>query len=120
MDKMIAYCGLSCSTCPIYLATIEKDEGRKIVIREAIVEQCVQQYGMHLQLEDITDCDGCKADTGRLFSGCFGCEIRKCAMKRNMESCAYCIDYGCEKLEQQFLFDPDAKNRLEEIRRAMN
>jgi len=40
--------------------------------------QCSKLYGVNLQLKDITDFDECKANTGRLFSGCLYCEIRKC------------------------------------------
>jgi hypothetical protein len=85
-------------------------------MRESIVELCSQQYGMNLRLEDITDCDGCRANDERLFSGCLNCEIRKCAGKKNIENCAYCNNYACEILKKHFLLDPGAKTRLEEIR----
>jgi hypothetical protein len=73
-------------------------------MRESIAEQCSKVYGMNLQPEDITHCDGCRVDTGRLFSGCFNCEVRKCASLKNIESCAYCSYY------------PGSQIRLEEIR----
>ncbi len=85
-------------------------------MRESIVELYSQQYGMNLRLEDITDCDGCRANDERLFSGCLNCEIRKCAGKKNIENCAYCNNYACEILKKHFLLDPGAKTRLEEIR----
>jgi hypothetical protein len=71
---------------------------------------------MEMQLQDITDCDGCCAGTGRLFSGCARCEIRKCAIERELTSCAYCIDYCCEKLLKHFETDPSARDRLEKLR----
>jgi hypothetical protein len=120
MNKMISYCGLSCDACPIRLATIEKDESIKQILKASIVRECFEKYAMNLQLKDITDCDGCKVNTGRLFSGCLKCGIRQCATGKNIESCAYCTDYACEKLEKQFLLDPETKLRLEEIRRSMN
>ena len=113
---MIAYCGLTCSSCPIYLATLEKDKSRQQVMRESIAEQCSKLYGMNLQSEDITDCDGCKADSGILFSGCLNCEIRKCASQKNIENCAYCSDYACGILRKHFSHDSTAQTRLEEIR----
>jgi len=85
-------------------------------MRESIVELYSQQYGMNLRLEDITDCDGCRANDERLFSGCLNCEIRKCAGKKNIENCPYCNNYACEILKKHFLLDPGAKTRLEEIR----
>ncbi len=112
---MIAYCGLLCDSCPIHLATIEKDKLLQQKMRAYIAEQCFKEYGMDLQPGDITDCDGCRANTGRLFSGCLSCEIRKCAIEKNVESCAYCADYICKKLRKQFLLDPDAQRRLEDL-----
>ena len=120
METMIAYCGLRCDTCPIHLATLEQDNSRKKTMRESIVEQCNKQYGMNLQFKDITDCDGCQANTGRLFSGCLNCEIRKCAVERSIESCASCYDYACELLKKHFSLDPDARERLNKIRLANN
>ena len=112
---MIAYCGLLCDSCPIHLATIEEDKLLQRKMRASIAEQCFREYGMELEPEDITDCDGCSANTGRLFSGCLSCEIRKCAVGKNVESCAYCNDYICKKLKEHFLQDPDAQRRLEEL-----
>ena len=114
--KMLAYCGLRCDTCPIHLATIEKDEERKFEMRVSIVEQINRQYNKDLMPEDISDCDGCKAKGGRLFTGCLGCEIRNCALQRNIESCAYCDEFGCEKLQKHFCLDPESFSRLEELR----
>jgi hypothetical protein len=115
---MIAYCGLTCGSCPIHLATLEKDKSNQQKMRVSIARICSEQYGMNLQPEDITDCDGCRADTGRLFSGCRNCEIRKCAIRRNLESCAYCPEYACDKLKEFLRREPDAQIRLKEILNA--
>jgi hypothetical protein len=113
---MIAYCGLKCDSCLIHMATLEQDLSRQREMRISIARQCTEQYGMKLQPEDVTDCDGCKANTGRLFSGCSKCGISKCANQRDIESCAFCKDYACERLQDFFNHDPEAKIRLEEIR----
>ena len=117
MNTVIAYCGLTCDSCPIHLATLEKDKSHQTKMRVEIADQCTKLYGMNLQPKDITDCDGCKANTERLFSGCFNCEIRKCAILKNMINCAYCSDFACDKLKKHFAIDPDARDRLEEIRK---
>jgi hypothetical protein len=117
METMIAYCGLKCDTCPIHLATNEPDQIKQQKMRESIAELCTKQYGMNLQPEDITDCDGCSANTGKLFSGCWDCEIRKCAIQKHVESCAFCNDYACNILQEHFSHDPEAQIRLEDIRR---
>ena len=118
MDTMVAYCGLTCDSCPIHLATLEQDKSRQKTMRESIAEQCNKIYKMNLQFNDISDCDGCRNNTGRLFSGCMNCEIRKCAIEKNIESCAFCGDYACELLKKHFLLDSNAKTRLDNIRQA--
>jgi len=42
--------------------------------------------------------DGCRTEGERLFSGCRQCPIRACARQRKVESCAFCGEYGCERL----------------------
>jgi len=69
---------------------------------------------------EVNDCDGCRAITGRLFSGCMTCEVRKCASQKNIENCAYCNDYACERLMKFFETDYGAQTRLEEIRNQIN
>ena len=113
---MIAYCGLECESCPIHSATLEKDRSSQLTMRVSIAQQCSERYGMTMKPDDITDCDGCIVDSGRLFSGCLKCEIRKCAGLKNIENCAYCNDYACEKLMDHFLLDPGPQARLDEIR----
>jgi len=116
MAKILAYCGLRCDTCPICLATREKNEDRKQEMRADIARQCNDKYGLNLEAEDISDCDGCMAVNGRLFNGCVHCEIRKCVMHKNLVSCAFCDDFGCEKLQKHFCFDPESLARLEGLR----
>lgn len=118
MDNMTAYCGLNCETCPIHLATLEQDKSRQQTMRISIAKVCAEQYGMNLRPEEINDCDGCRTDTGRLFSGCLNCEIRKCASRKNLETCAQCNAYACDKLKDLFLHEPDAQIRLDKIRNA--
>jgi hypothetical protein len=116
----IAYCGLECQTCPIRLATLEKDETRQTEMRVKIAEELAKVYGTTPKPGIITDCDGCKFIDGRLFTGCIDCEIRKCSSGRKLENCAYCSDYACDKLNRHFSIDPGARARLEEIRKSAN
>ena len=113
---MIAYCGLRCDTCSILLATRETDDEKRNKMRAEIARICKEHYGTELKLEDLTDCDGCKTEGGRLFSGCYKCQIRNCARKKGVENCAHCDEYVCEKLKEFFVKDTETKGRLEEIR----
>jgi hypothetical protein len=118
VHERVAFCGLSCDSCPVRWATMEEDRAKQGRMRTVIAQKAREQYGMELQPEDVTDCDGCRTENGRLFSGCQQCAIRECAKHKNLGSCAMCGDYACEKLQKFFSTDPEAKMRLEFIRAA--
>ena len=116
MDEIISYCGMTCDSCQIYLATREEDDEKRGEMRVEIAQVCTNLYGSEFKPEDITDCDGCLAEGKRLLSGCKNCQIRNCAKDKGVENCAHCGEYVCEKLEEFFKIERDAKKRLEEIR----
>jgi len=117
MEETMAYCGLICRTCPIYLAARQEDPKKKLEMRAEVARQIEEIYGQKSSAEDIGDCDGCKPGTGRLFS--IGCEIRRCATGKQIENCAYCSEYACDKLEKLFSTDESARERLDEIRSTL-
>lgn len=119
MQEMLSYCGLICQTCPIHLATIESDDEKKRKMRIDIAQQIKEHYGQECKPEDVNDCDGCKAETARLYSGCKKCQIRKCASERGVENCAHCDEYACEKLEEFFTKDPISKERLDQMKKSL-
>jgi hypothetical protein len=116
MNRMISYCGLTCTTCPIYLAGRETDLSKKEKMILNIIEMCKTHYGIEYEFEDINECDGCKSVTGNLFAGCKDCPIKKCAVERGIENCAYCDGYPCVQLQDIIKSDPGARTRLEAIR----
>jgi hypothetical protein len=116
---MMSYCGLACDSCPIHLATLEKDLSHQSEMRVLIANQLSKIYGSTPKPEIISDCDGCKVNNGKLFTGCAECEIRKCAVMKNLENCAYCTDFACAKLEKHYTFDPISREKLEEIRKKI-
>ena len=116
MTEMVAYCGLACQTCPIYLATRQENTEEQARMRAEIVQLCKEQYGMDYELEDITDCDGCRTEGGRLFSASKDCAIRQCAREKALTSCAYCPEYACAKLEAFFRTETTARTRLDAMR----
>lgn len=116
VHERVACCGLDCNGCPIRWATLEEDPNKRAKMRTAIAQFGREHYGVEMKAGDITDCDGCRAKTGRLFSGCATCKIRECAKQKKVESCAHCSEYACEKLQTFFVSDPGAKMHLEFIR----
>lgn len=111
MASMVGYCGLDCSECPIHKATLEKDPAEKRRMRSAIARVCKEKYGLPLVGEDVGNCDGCQSV--HTFVTCSACGIRKCAQKRNIDSCAKCDQFACLRLRQIFQEDPAARSRLE-------
>jgi hypothetical protein len=114
MDKMIAYCGLVCTDCPAFIAT-QKDDDEE---RKKVAEKWNKEFNAGVKPEDI-NCDGCLAKSDRLIGFCQQCEIRKCGQETGVVNCAYCDDYGCEKLTKFFNMAPIAKTNLDEIRKNL-
>jgi hypothetical protein len=97
MEKIIAYCGIICSECPTFIATQKNNDEE----RKKVAELWSKQYGREFKIEDI-NCDGCLTKGPRVLNYCNICEIRKCGREKNVENCAYCEDYACEKLSKFF------------------
>jgi hypothetical protein len=112
MEKIVGYCGIVCSDCPVLVATQKNDDAE----RRRIAEVFTKQYGKEYKPEDI-NCDGCLSSGPRIFSYCNVCEIRKCGKGKNLSNCASCVDYPCEKLSKLFAAYSKAKDTLDEIRR---
>jgi hypothetical protein len=112
MDKLIGFCGLSCSECPAFIATQNDDNAQ----REQIAKQWTKEYRHEFQAEDI-NCDGCTNLDGKHVGYCNVCEVRTCAVEKDVKNCAYCSDYGCETLSAFFDMAPHVKELLEEIRK---
>ena len=110
MERIIAYCGLTCSDCPTFMATNTDDD----VERKRIAELWTKEYGHPFKAEDI-NCDGCLSTGKRVFNYCNICEIRKCGQQRKVENCAHCSDYKCEKLSKMHEQAPKAKSTLDEV-----
>ena len=113
MEENLAYCGLICPSCGIYLATREKNPDKQHQMRIEIAEQIKEYYGQECKPEDVGDCDGCKTEGAKLFST--GCQIRICAREKGIENCAYCHEYPCEALKKLFTTDPAATIELSPI-----
>jgi hypothetical protein len=116
IEELISYCGLTCKTCPIFWATKEEDKEIQKRMRIKIAQISNEMYKTNYTWEDITDCDGCRSESGRLFSGCYNCEIRKCVREKSFITCGHCPDYVCNKLQVLYDTDKDAKILLDIIR----
>jgi hypothetical protein len=112
MARKVGYCGIVCSDCPVLIATRKNDDAE----RERVANTFTKQYGKEYKPEDI-NCGGCTSNSKRIFSYCSACKIRECGKERNVENCAYCSGYPCEKLTKLFSKYSKAKDTLDAIRR---
>lgn len=110
MQEMIAYCGLDCAKCEALIATQQNDDAK----RAEVAQKWSQMFQVSLKSEDIY-CTGCLATEGRLFQHCAVCDIRACAMEKQMTNCGYCAEYACSKLDKILPHVPEAKQRLDGI-----
>jgi hypothetical protein len=119
MEAIVSYCGIICQGCPIYWATREKNIEKKEKMRVTIARLGSEHYGTEFKPEDITDCDGCRKEGGRLLRVSSDCPIRKCARQKGLENCAHCPEYVCENLKKFFSKDTQAKAILEVIKNTL-
>ena len=89
MEKnCFAYCGYNCSKCPVYKETKDNNlkQLRKILYNNN-PNETVETLG----------CYGCKLNESINFM-CVNCQIRQCAMEKNVENCGLCNNFPCGKL----------------------
>lgn len=114
MERIVAYCGLTCSECPAYLATQNDDDAE----RERVAKTWSEQYDSDIKPEQI-NCDGCLPGKDRHFTHCSVCQIRACGVVRGVANCAHCEEYACDKLEGLLQAVPAAKAELDKIRDSL-
>jgi len=93
-SKMIAFCGIDCGECPAYKAT-QTDDSEKL----AEVAKEWSSDELKLGPEDVL-CDGCHSE--RVFNWAHNCTTRLCGLEKDVENCARCDEYLCDKLEKQW------------------
>jgi hypothetical protein len=109
MRELYAKCGATCSHCPAYKgnATSYQDQQR-----------CSDGWHKYLGVRlhpDRCFCDGCQTPDDRhptLVIGKYGCNIRKCAVKNGVLTCAHCSGYPCLAVRSQFSFDAGSRERI--------
>ena len=111
-EVIIAKCGLNCSDCGAYKATIANDDE----LRRKTAEEWSKMFGGSIDPKSI-NCLGCQeADTEKLFSHCKICGIRTCAVEKGHTTCADCPDFGCDKVAEIWKHVSFAKTNLEALR----
>lgn len=105
MSEMMAYCGLLCSECLAYKATVADD----MALRKETAEFWSEMYKSTIRPEDI-NCLGCDSDV--LIGHCKVCEVRACAREKAVENCGKCGSFACARVESILKHDDSARQRL--------
>jgi hypothetical protein len=107
MEKIIAYCGLICTECPAYLATLNDDDE----MRKTTAAKWSEMFKSEIEPEHIV-CDGCIGE-GRKFHHCSECPIRACGLAKGVKNCGRCSEYPCNHVKQFLKYVPDVKKVLD-------
>ncbi len=108
MKKMIAFCGLDCEKCDAYLATVHNDDA----LREKTAKLWAEMNNAPITAEMI-NCMGCRVDGVKTPYCQSMCEVRQCALKRELETCGSCPELeDCGTVGVILESCPDARENL--------
>ena len=94
MESIIAKCGYRCDLCPAHETNLKSD-----VDKQRMCDAWSRYCGFQVPPEQIQSCPGC------IVSGADPtCTVRPCAIEKNVENCAHCEQFGCDKLEAKINF----------------
>ena len=108
---MIGYCGLDCEQCGAFIATRTNDNA----LRAKVAQEWAAQYNAPIKPEHI-NCTGCQSTGVKVYYCDQLCEIRKCAAKKDVDTCADCAEYPCSVLNEMLRMAPQAKAKLDGLR----
>lgn len=109
---MIGCCGLDCEQCGAFIATQNNDDA----LRVKVAEEWARLYNAPIRPEHI-NCTGCQSAGVKTYYCDHLCEIRKCAAKKSVGTCADCSDYPCSILDEILRRVPQAKTTLDALRK---
>ena len=98
---MLGYCGINCTECSAYKATVTSDE--------KLMRHVEEKFGDGTGTYRDWVCLGCLHPEAALIAKyCATCEIRICAIEHGVVNCAVCSGYeSCEKLHS-FIEEEDS------------
>ena len=106
MDKMIAFCGLNCAKCDAYQATVNNNQ----ILREKTAKLWSELNNVTILPEHI-NCFGCRTDGVKTLFCEKLCEIRQCALNKEVETCG-----ACKNMKQCELVNKIISNNTEALK----
>ena len=111
MKDMIGYCGLDCKKCDAYIATVNDDRA----LREKTAKLWAELNNAPILPEHI-NCEGCRMDGAKTVFCEHICEVRQCALKRDVATCVGCSELEtCPTVGVILENNPEALENLKEL-----
>jgi hypothetical protein len=76
--------------------------------RQVLSDGWFKYFGFRIPPEQIT-CDGCLAEKSQPIDR--DCPVRPCVLQRELENCAACGEYVCEKLKERLVVFEEVRCR---------
>lgn len=141
MDSLSSYCGIDCNRCPAYISFINNDDELREKTARRWNEMYQKKYSEYVSLlnknekqenfnpqnetfkyqfkkEDI-NCEGCKKGTIHVYYCSSICNIRRCAISKNIDNCGLCSEYPCMNISDLINEIPSAKENLEKFHKKL-
>ena len=109
---MIAFCGIDCSKCDSYIATLSG----KYAELERVAQKLARVYRAEVKPEYVI-CDGCRTGERHSYFCRNSCKMRRCCIENGYYSCIECADFACEELAFELANTPEAKENLNKLKR---
>ena len=109
MEKSIAFCGLVCSQCPVYIATKTNNEELK---EKLAIEYSTDTFEF---VKEDMNCTGCHSVVGVNEKMRKECLMRKCGMHKSISHCAECNEYPCQYINSYVPTGSDNRKMLDEL-----
>jgi hypothetical protein len=104
MERLVAYCGADCAECNAYKATQNNDQA----LREKTAVEWTKVYNFNFT-PDMINCTSCTGN-GVKIGHCSECDMRKCAISREVVNCGACSEFKtCEIINGFLAAFPDNK-----------
>lgn len=111
MDAKIAFCGLNCETCIVKVTIAnEGDAGLERLAKEWSTPDTI------IEGKDLYCNTYCTSTEGILPSYCKTCEMRNCALEKNVSNCGVCESYPCAHIEKRIPAETELRTVLDDIR----
>jgi len=109
MENLFSKCGMNCGRCPSFKENLQSMEDR---IR---CSDGWKLFGINLNPEKLRACDCCQASDESKPTRYLNCHVRKCAVKNDVENCAFCSSFPCEDVPKVSV-SSDRREQIEKER----